>query len=157
MRLLILVVDDEPAILQVIHDRLDREGFEVHTAKTGEQALARGRELQPDLIQTPKGTEPLAGIQASCLGFYLFTLGIPEADLPKLFREFFRAANAKRRRIPGSGVGLAGGVRISRVRLRPTSANRTYSSSMVASPMARQPMETLRPWMKMSPPGPCPM
>jgi DNA-binding response OmpR family regulator len=46
----ILVVDDEPAILQVIHDRLDREGFEVHTAKTGEQALARGRELQPDLI-----------------------------------------------------------------------------------------------------------
>jgi len=35
-------------------------------------------------------------------------MGIPEKDIPKLFREFFRAANAKKSRIPGSGVGLAG-------------------------------------------------
>jgi signal transduction histidine kinase len=35
-------------------------------------------------------------------------IGIPEADIPKLFAEFFRASNAKRRKMPGSGVGLAG-------------------------------------------------
>ena len=46
----ILVVDDEPAILQVIEDRLVREGFEVTTAPTGHQALASGPDLQPDLI-----------------------------------------------------------------------------------------------------------
>jgi signal transduction histidine kinase len=35
-------------------------------------------------------------------------IGIPEADIPKLFTEFFRASNAKQNRIPGTGVGLAG-------------------------------------------------
>ncbi len=35
-------------------------------------------------------------------------IGIPEADLPKVFREFFRASNAKSGAIPGSGVGLSG-------------------------------------------------
>ena len=39
-------------------------------------------------------------------------MGIPQADVPRLFREFFRAANAKRSRVPGSGVGLAGVKRI---------------------------------------------
>ncbi|MBN1554660.1 MAG: GAF domain-containing sensor histidine kinase [Phycisphaerae bacterium] len=35
-------------------------------------------------------------------------IGIPEKDIPKLFREFFRASNAKNSSIRGSGVGLAG-------------------------------------------------
>ncbi len=35
-------------------------------------------------------------------------IGIPEKDIPKLFREFFRASNAKKSKISGSGVGLAG-------------------------------------------------
>lgn len=35
-------------------------------------------------------------------------IGIPEADQPKLFHEFFRASNARKSRIPGTGVGLAG-------------------------------------------------
>jgi len=35
-------------------------------------------------------------------------IGIPQADIPKLFTEFFRASNAKKNRIPGTGVGLAG-------------------------------------------------
>lgn len=34
-------------------------------------------------------------------------MGIPEADLPSLFREFYRASNAKASGIEGSGVGLA--------------------------------------------------
>jgi hypothetical protein len=48
--------------------------------------------LQPDLLEAPEGMEPLAGIQATCMGFYLFTLGIPYADMDKavndlLFKE----------------------------------------------------------------------
>jgi signal transduction histidine kinase len=35
-------------------------------------------------------------------------IGIPQADIPKLFTEFFRASNARREHIPGTGVGLAG-------------------------------------------------
>ena len=34
-------------------------------------------------------------------------IGIPEADVPKLFRRFFRASNATSAAIPGTGLGLA--------------------------------------------------
>lgn len=35
-------------------------------------------------------------------------IGIPQAEIPQLFTEFFRASNARRSRIPGNGLGLAG-------------------------------------------------
>jgi len=35
-------------------------------------------------------------------------IGVPEKDIPMLFREFFRASNAKRSRSGGTGVGLIG-------------------------------------------------
>ena len=35
-------------------------------------------------------------------------IGIPEDDVPRLFSEFFRASNARRSQIEGTGVGLAG-------------------------------------------------
>jgi DNA-binding response OmpR family regulator len=47
---LILVVDDEPAIQQVIRERLEREGFAVRPASSGEQALAVMEEAAPNLI-----------------------------------------------------------------------------------------------------------
>jgi signal transduction histidine kinase len=34
-------------------------------------------------------------------------IGIPEEDIPKLWQEFFRAANAKQSGIPGTGLGLS--------------------------------------------------
>ena len=37
----ILVVDDDPAILRIVHDKLEHEGFEVHTATSGMEALQR--------------------------------------------------------------------------------------------------------------------
>lgn len=45
----ILIVDDEPAIVQVICDRLTREGFQVHAAGTGGEALAAMQD-PPDLL-----------------------------------------------------------------------------------------------------------
>jgi DNA-binding response OmpR family regulator len=48
----ILVIDDEPAIVQVISERLHREGFQVSTAATGAAALAAatGAACPPDLL-----------------------------------------------------------------------------------------------------------
>jgi two-component system alkaline phosphatase synthesis response regulator PhoP len=46
----ILVVDDEPAIVQVIRERLTREGFAVHAADTGEAALAAIDKGPHDLV-----------------------------------------------------------------------------------------------------------
>jgi DNA-binding response OmpR family regulator len=46
----ILVVDDEPAIVQVIRERLVREGFAICAAGDGETALAAIAEATPDLI-----------------------------------------------------------------------------------------------------------
>lgn len=49
-RELILVVDDEADILELISYNLKREGYAVHTATTGEQALASAASMKPDAI-----------------------------------------------------------------------------------------------------------
>jgi DNA-binding response OmpR family regulator len=46
----ILVVEDEPAIVQVIRERLASEGFQVFAAGNGEQALATFGSDPPDLL-----------------------------------------------------------------------------------------------------------
>ena len=46
----ILVVDDEPHILEVVRAYLTREGHDVSTEVDGERALARALELEPDLV-----------------------------------------------------------------------------------------------------------
>jgi DNA-binding response OmpR family regulator len=46
----ILVVDDEPAIVQVIYERLAREGFAVQTAESGESALTTISQGAPALL-----------------------------------------------------------------------------------------------------------
>jgi two-component system, OmpR family, alkaline phosphatase synthesis response regulator PhoP len=46
----ILVVDDEPPILDLIVSYLRADGFKVHTAQDGLAALAQARALRPDLV-----------------------------------------------------------------------------------------------------------
>ncbi len=46
----ILVVDDEPGILNTVQAYLMREGYEVHTASDGPSALHAARALAPDLV-----------------------------------------------------------------------------------------------------------
>jgi two-component system alkaline phosphatase synthesis response regulator PhoP len=46
----ILVVDDEPPILDLIASYLRADGFTVHTAQDGPSALAQARAVRPDLI-----------------------------------------------------------------------------------------------------------
>jgi two-component system alkaline phosphatase synthesis response regulator PhoP len=47
---LILIVDDEPKIVKLARDYLERGGFQVTTASTGPPALAIARADKPDLI-----------------------------------------------------------------------------------------------------------
>jgi DNA-binding response OmpR family regulator len=46
----VLVVDDEPAIRDIVRRYLTAEGFEVAEAATGGEALDRAGELEPDLV-----------------------------------------------------------------------------------------------------------
>ena len=46
----ILIVDDEPDILEIITYNLQINGYDVQTAKDGDQGLQKAREFKPDLI-----------------------------------------------------------------------------------------------------------
>jgi PAS domain S-box-containing protein len=46
----VLVVDDDPSTRDILQRSLTREGLRIATAATGEEALRRARELQPDAI-----------------------------------------------------------------------------------------------------------
>jgi two-component system alkaline phosphatase synthesis response regulator PhoP len=46
----ILIADDEPDILEIIQYNLSKEGYEVATAKDGDDALAKAKFSKPDLI-----------------------------------------------------------------------------------------------------------
>ncbi len=46
----ILIADDEPDILEIIQFNLQAEGYEVFTAKNGDEAIDQAKKHQPDLI-----------------------------------------------------------------------------------------------------------
>jgi two-component system alkaline phosphatase synthesis response regulator PhoP len=46
----ILIADDEPDILEIISYNLLKEGYEIYTAKDGNEAIDRAKQLNPDLI-----------------------------------------------------------------------------------------------------------
>jgi len=46
----ILIADDEPDILEIIQYNLVKEGYEIRTAKDGDEALAKATAFRPDMI-----------------------------------------------------------------------------------------------------------
>lgn len=46
----VLIADDEPDILEILKYNLEKEGYQVSTAKNGDEALEKARQHQPDLI-----------------------------------------------------------------------------------------------------------
>ncbi len=46
----ILIADDEPDILEIIQFNLQQEGYEVITAKNGDEAIDKAKKTSPDLI-----------------------------------------------------------------------------------------------------------
>jgi two-component system response regulator AtoC len=59
----ILVVDDEPNLRRVLSAQLERDGYDVHTAEDGEQALALLREHHIDLVITDLRMPKLDGME----------------------------------------------------------------------------------------------
>jgi two-component system alkaline phosphatase synthesis response regulator PhoP len=70
----ILVVDDEPKIVQLVRDYLVNAGYAVRTARDGKTALALARLERPDMI--------------------VLDLGLPELDGLDVTRELRRSSNA---------------------------------------------------------------
>lgn len=46
----VLIADDEPDILEILKYNLSKEGYEVVTAKDGDEALEKARRTTPDLV-----------------------------------------------------------------------------------------------------------
>src|SRR5262249_2264743 len=47
---IVLIVDDQPGNLSLLHDALDESGYTVLVATTGEQALSRVAQRAPDIV-----------------------------------------------------------------------------------------------------------
>jgi two-component system alkaline phosphatase synthesis response regulator PhoP len=46
----VLIADDEPDIVEILKYNLEREGYQVITAKDGDEAIDKARHTQPDLV-----------------------------------------------------------------------------------------------------------
>jgi two-component system, OmpR family, alkaline phosphatase synthesis response regulator PhoP len=60
----ILLVDDEPDILELIGYNLEKEGYEVHTASNGREAVEVARRVIPDLILLDVMMPEMDGMEA---------------------------------------------------------------------------------------------
>jgi two-component system, OmpR family, alkaline phosphatase synthesis response regulator PhoP len=61
----ILVVDDEPRIVEICRDYLERAGFKVMTAANGADALTIARTKQPDLVVLDLGLPKMDGLDVT--------------------------------------------------------------------------------------------
>ena len=60
----ILVADDEPDILEIISYNLAREGYEIYTAKNGQEAIDKAKVTNPDLIILDVMMPKITGMEA---------------------------------------------------------------------------------------------
>src|SRR5690606_39962249 len=60
----ILVVDDEPDIVELIAYNLKRAGYQVHTAYNGQEAVTTAKKTMPDLIILDVMMRKMDGIEA---------------------------------------------------------------------------------------------
>ena len=47
---IILVVDDDPDMVKIVESRLTANGYDVHTAHTGEEGLKKSKLMRPDAV-----------------------------------------------------------------------------------------------------------
>ena len=83
----ILVVDDEPRIVQLVRDYLERAGFEVSVVGDGPGALAAVAQRHPDLVVLDLGLPGLDGLdvmrrlrQTSAIPIIVLTARADESD-----------------------------------------------------------------------------
>jgi DNA-binding response OmpR family regulator len=168
----ILVVDDEPQIVQLARDYLLHAGFDVLTASDGPAALATARTRRPDLLVLDLGLPRLDGLDVaralrrdSAIPIIMLTARSDEADklvglelgaddyLTKPFspRELVARVRAVLRRVGGdlahADVVRVGDVELDVPRLRVTVAGRrvdlTPTEFQLLLTLARQPGRVL--------------
>lgn len=132
MNELILVVDDEPKIVKLARDYLEKGGYQVVTAVNGKDAVATARHEQPDLIVLDLNLPGMDGLDVcrqlrreSAVPIIMLTARIDETDrliglelgaddyIVKPFspRELVARVRAVLRRVQG-GVGPANIIRV---------------------------------------------
>lgn len=164
----ILVVDDEPKIVQLARDFLEHAGFAVLTASDGKAALAVTRAAKPDLIVLDLGLPTLDGLDVtralrkdSNVPIIMLTARVEESDklvglelgaddyLTKPFspKELVARVRAVLRRLENAGAGTdtirAGDVTLDVPRMRVTVGTRaievTPTEFQLLAALARQP------------------
>lgn len=94
----ILVVDDEPDIVELIEYNLKREGYTVFTASNGQEAVATARKVNPDLIILDIMMPKMDGIEACRI-----MRSMPE--FKNTFMVFLTARSEEYSEIAGFNVG----------------------------------------------------
>ncbi len=61
----ILIVDDSPTEVHVIKTMLEKNGYEVSSAESGEEGITRAKEIKPDLVLMDIVMPGLNGFQAT--------------------------------------------------------------------------------------------
>jgi len=61
----ILIVDDSPTEIHVLKTMLEKHGFEISAAESGEDGIEKAKELKPDLILMDIVMPGLNGFQAT--------------------------------------------------------------------------------------------
>ncbi|SHE68009.1 DNA-binding response regulator, OmpR family, contains REC and winged-helix (wHTH) domain [Seinonella peptonophila] len=59
----ILIVDDEPSVLQTLQTFLQKEGFHIITASTGKEALKKANQFQPKIVILDWMLPEMSGIE----------------------------------------------------------------------------------------------
>ena len=94
----ILIVDDEPDILELIEYNLKKEGYQVFLASNGQEGISVAKRVQPDLIILDIMMPKMDGIEACRL-----MRAIPE--FKKTFMVFLTARSEEYSEIAGFNVG----------------------------------------------------
>jgi two-component system, OmpR family, alkaline phosphatase synthesis response regulator PhoP len=83
----VLVVDDEPRIVEIVRDYLADAGYRVSTARSGDEALRHVRSITPDLVVLDLGLPDMDGLDvaralrlASSVPIIMLTARTDEAD-----------------------------------------------------------------------------
>jgi len=95
---IILIVDDEPDILELIEYNLKKEGYQVYTASNGQQAVTEAKKVIPDLIILDIMMPKMDGIEACRM-----MRAMPE--FKNTFMVFLTARSEEYSEIAGFNVG----------------------------------------------------